>query len=64
MRHRWAVNYIRHELTDYDYTLYAEIAGKIGTAEAAQRLKRRILRAISEIYPEFAAEALRQMFAA
>jgi hypothetical protein len=60
---RWAVNYIRHELTDYDRLLYDEIAGRIGVGEAGRLLKRRILDKIAEVYPELADEARRQKLA-
>jgi len=59
-RQRWAVNYIRHNLTCYDETLYLDLAGNIGKREAARLLKERVLESIAEIYPEFAEEAQRQ----
>ena len=50
-RKRWAVNYIRHELTDYDNIL-REIKGKVGAGEAYEKYKEIIMENIFEVYPE------------
>jgi hypothetical protein len=47
---RIQVNYIRHELTDYDYEL-ENIAGKVGVLEARDIIRDKILDAISDNYP-------------
>jgi hypothetical protein len=59
-RHRWAVNFIRHNLTAYDGHL-AEIAGKMGVIDAARCVHRHVLEKIAEAYPEFADECDRQI---
>ena len=55
VRERWAVNFVRHELTAYDAFLFTKIKRQIGAREAADRLKTRVLRKIAEVYPELAA---------
>jgi len=60
VRARWAVNYVRHNLTAYDHQL-AGLTGKIGVHEAVSRLRERIFEQIIEVYPEFANEARRQV---
>jgi hypothetical protein len=57
---RWAVNFIRHNLTSYNGRL-ATIGGKLGVADAAQRIRQRVLEKIAEVYPEFAEECDRQI---
>lgn len=54
-RERWTVNYIRHELTDYESELF-DMAGKVGCGEEYWRYKKAVLDAISESYP-FLADA-------
>ena len=49
---RWAVNYLRHERTDYDLWLY-----KLGSA-ARRVLRRRIHEEIARAYPELEAAAM------
>ena len=39
-----------------------EVYGKVGAAEARKRLKRRVLQAIKEMYPELADECDDQRF--
>lgn len=57
---RITVNYIRHELTDYDREL-SQQAHKAG-AEAARRIIRhKVYAAIADAYPRFAAECQRQI---
>lgn len=52
---RWMVNYIRHDLTDYDADLYS-IKGKVGREELYHKLKATVLRKIAIVYPELADE--------
>jgi hypothetical protein len=60
VRHRWAVNHIRHSLTPYD-GLLAAIEQDIGIRDAADRIRERILAKIAAVYPEFDDEATRQI---
>ncbi|WP_433509512.1 hypothetical protein ACQP2T_36885 [Nonomuraea sp. CA-143628] len=60
--HRWAVNYLRHNLTTYDAEL-DELFGRIGRAEGTRLLQRRIYAAIAEAYPILAEECRRQLHA-
>ncbi len=60
---RICVNYLRHEMTDYEAHLYA-IAGKVGVAEGYREIKNRVLYAIADTYPELSDECFRQMCAA
>jgi hypothetical protein len=55
-RERQAVNYIRHNLTDYD-----ELVAECGDPAEKTRTRNRILRQIAEAYPELAEAAKRQM---
>ena len=57
--HRWAVNYIRHDLTRYDKDLDL-IKGRTGKQAAYGIIKRETLLKIAEAYPEFADECRRQ----
>ena len=50
-RKRWAVNYIRHELTNYDWVL-ERIKGKCGIGEEYNRYKNAVLEEIYKAYPE------------
>jgi len=56
---RIEVNYIRHNLTEYDREL-EEMAGKIGVKEAVIKIKNRILDSIAEKYPELKGECVKQ----
>lgn len=56
---RCQVNYIRHELTDYDQVLKS-IASRPGARRARTRLRKKVHRAISELYPHLALECRRQ----
>lgn len=56
---RWAVNFVRHELTSYDKEMY-NIAGKVGTHQMYAEYKRAVLDKIAEAYPELQAECERQ----
>ena len=57
---RWAVNYIRHEMTTYDNELW-QIAKKTGNKEAYLRLFELILCKIAEAYPELKEECVSQI---
>lgn len=57
---RIVVNYIRHELTEYDNQLF-EIFGKTGKNEAYITINERIYSKISKIYPEYAEECRNQL---
>ena len=56
---RLTVNYIRHELTPYDYYLKL-IVSKVGKKEGYRLLKERIYNCISESYPELTRECTLQ----
>ncbi len=56
---RIAVNYLRHQLSNYDEMLY-EIFGKVGVAEAYAVINRKIYTKIAATYPELKEEAERQ----
>lgn len=57
---RWIVNYIRHNLVDYDEFLY-KIFGKVGSIEAYPRIKTAVLKKIANVYPQYKDECERQM---
>lgn len=57
---RICVNYLRHELTEYENHLES-VFGKAGAEDARVEIKLRILDAISEVYPELSAECSRQV---
>jgi transcriptional regulator GlxA family with amidase domain len=57
---RICVNYVRHNLTEYDAAL-EEIAGKVGNQEALILIRLKVYTAIAEAYPELAAECNRQL---
>ncbi len=56
---RIMVNYLRHEMTDYERELH-KIEGKTGKNEACIKLKERYLKKIGEKYPGLIAECDRQ----
>lgn len=56
---RWVVNYIRHNLVEYDRTLYG-LRGKTGKSEAYVTFKRAILSKIALAYPKYSDECVRQ----
>ena len=47
---RWATNYVRHELTDYE-ELLDEMAGIVGTGKAYHEVRAVLDRRIKEAYP-------------
>ncbi|SEB04542.1 XPA protein C-terminus [Pseudobutyrivibrio sp. ACV-2] len=49
-RDRWAVNFIRHELTNYDYYLH-KLEGKVGKEDAYIQLNQTIFDKIVSLYP-------------
>ena len=57
---RWVVNYIRHQLVDYDQALWSA-RGKAGIASEYATFKRAILAKIAKVYPSYAAECRRQI---
>lgn len=57
---RITVNYLRHELTNYEEQLWA-LFGRVGRNEAEELVRERVYRAIAEAYPELAAECDRQL---
>lgn len=56
---RIAVNFLRHEGTDYEQDL-GRLFGRVGKAEGYVLLKRKVLAAIARAYPHLAAECDRQ----
>jgi len=56
---RIAVNFIRHELADYD-GIIAQLGGRIGKREAYRTLRRRVLAEIARLYPILADAARAQ----
>jgi hypothetical protein len=56
---RITVNYIRHDLTDYDGLLY-ELHGKIGIHEAIELVRDRVYDTIAAAYPNLSDECNRQ----
>lgn len=57
---RITVNYIRHNLTDYDYALY-ETIGKVGRKDAILLITKKIFDAIATVYPRYSDECARQL---
>lgn len=58
---RITVNYLRHELSDYEYFL-DDLYGSIGAEYLRTLMRNKILDRISEIYPFLKAEADRQKY--
>lgn len=57
---RITVNFIRHELTEYDVALW-EVAGKTGISRAVAEIRRRVYSAIAQAYPALSEECERQI---
>lgn len=57
---RITVNYILHQLTEYDVHL-EEVAGQVGVSEAMATIRRRVYAEIAANYPEYAQECQRQI---
>lgn len=58
-KERWMVNYIRHNLTVYDETLYY-MPSKTGKKKAYSRYRNNVLDAIAKAYPKLKKECERQ----
>jgi hypothetical protein len=58
---RIAVNYLRHRLAEYDED-FGEVAGKVGSGNAQQPIRRKVLAAISDAYPWLAGERERRRY--
>ena len=56
---RWMVNYIRHNLLEYDEDIY-DMHGKVGISGEYIRYKNAVLDKIAEVYPELQDECERQ----
>ncbi|KAA8957076.1 hypothetical protein [Mycobacterium sp.] len=56
---RWAVNYLRHVETDYDWRRDC-VAGRVGVVEARLLIGEQVLNAIADQYRCLAAECARQ----
>ncbi len=56
---RDVVNYIRHELTDYEVML-SQLYGQVGKSEIYKQIKNKILDEIAFVYPELAEECRNQ----
>lgn len=54
------VNFVRHELTDYDYELY-EMSGRTGIGEVHRLYHDAVLSEIAKAYPFLEGECKRQM---
>ena len=57
---RLCVNYIRHELTNYDNSLDFTV-GKVGKYKAFNRINEKIYTKIKEVYPQYHEECDRQL---
>lgn len=57
---RWAVNFIRHNLVEYDYDL-ACMKNKTGISSIYYEFQHEILKQIMRVYPELKDECERQM---
>jgi hypothetical protein len=57
---RWKVNYLRHELIQFDATIEG-LFGQVGRAAAEKLMRRRALEAIGRTYPDLLDECQRQL---
>ncbi len=57
---RITVNYIRHNLTEYDRILY-KLAGKTGKGKALKLLWEKVFQAIADTYPDYQEECESQL---
>lgn len=57
--HRICVNFLRHEMTEYDDHL-DEVRGKVGTGDAYLAIRKKVFDVIAEVYPWLASECKRQ----
>jgi hypothetical protein len=58
-RDRWTVNFIRHQLCEYDLEL-DRVAGQIGVHDAVAAIRSKVYAAIAAAYPVLADECRRQ----
>jgi len=58
---RICVNFIRHELTNYDYSL-EETAGKVGVSVAVGKIRAKVYSTIENAYPMFSQECKHQLY--
>lgn len=58
-KHRWAVNFARHELTSYDGVRGFNF-GKVGVHHAAEAVRNEVLQRIAKRWPELEPECRRQ----
>lgn len=49
---RWEINYIRHNLSNYDYEL-EKLYKRIGKSDAYFEYRKKLMEKIKEVYPEF-----------
>ena len=56
---RWTVNYIRHNLTEYDSFLFS-VKGKTGISFAYPLYRKAVLEKIADVYPQLREECARQ----
>ena len=56
---RWMVNYIRHNLTQYDDVLF-EMCGRVGCHDEYYHYREAVLAKIAEVYPELKDECEQQ----
>ena len=59
---RICVNFIRHTLTNYDYSL-EQAAGKVGVVVAVNKIRGKVYSEIANTYPIYANECKRQLYA-
>lgn len=58
---RICVNFIRHELTNYDVSL-EEAAGKVGVSVAVGKIRAKVYSTIENAYPMFSQECKHQLY--
>lgn len=58
---RWCVNYIRHNLTEYDDTLF-DSKDKVGASVIRNEYRQSLFKKIKAVYPEFADECDKQAY--
>ena len=56
---RIIVNYLRHELSDYDYSFFY-LRNQVGKEEAISLVRKKIFESIQKAYPKLTEEVLRQ----
>lgn len=58
--HRWMVNFLRHQHTEYDGHL-KDLSAKIGRAPATELIRAKVYTVIADTYPTLADETRRQL---